>query len=136
MPIPTEQNSLAQETTVIFLLSSFQYIFLGIAYNTATHFRAPAYLNCMPSPFAGRKLTCALLGPFMASTGFLCLFTTYLTLAPHDGIAWLLDIAPLEPEFRLVLLVIALSRYSPLLFATLIRSFLLACSYRSCSRSW
>lgn len=42
---PDDDNSLCAETTTLFLVSSFQYISVGLAFNEASPFREPTYKN-------------------------------------------------------------------------------------------
>ncbi|KAF8313138.1 Ca-transporting ATPase [Clavulina sp. PMI_390] len=96
------------ENTVLFLISSFQYVFVAAVFSIGPPYRLPMWTNHL----------------LMISISALTVFSIWVLLTPPAGLARLLDIMPIPMSARMVLLLAAginailcagLERWSPLL---------------------
>lgn len=104
------------ENTVLFLISCYQYLWLGVIYSKGLPHRQPLYQNCKRArrPISSGKNGCSLillLSDLLISFALvLTAFTTYLLLHPTAFLTDLFDLMPYSEQqtainnFRLMLL--------------------------------
>ncbi|KAI8343883.1 putative P-type ATPase [Chlamydoabsidia padenii] len=92
---PDGENISCYENTVLFLVSSYQYILVAVVFSVGPPYRQPLYTN----------------GRFMITLVFLVSFTTWSVLWPTSFLMDLLELEPLPFSFRLFIVVLALVNF-------------------------
>ena len=86
-PKSSKQTTDGHETTTLFLFSLPQYIFIGIAFHTATQFRKPIYTNL----------------PFLFLLSLQLAMAMWLILGPLPFMKSALEMADLDFYFRIII---------------------------------
>ncbi|KAI8077803.1 P-type ATPase-like protein [Halteromyces radiatus] len=92
---PNGQNISCYENTVLFLVSSYQYILVAVVFSVGPPYRQPLWTN----------------GRFMITLVFLVTFTTWSVLWPTDFLTDLLELEYLPIGFRLLIIGLALLNF-------------------------
>lgn len=106
---PEKSNIKNSENTTLFLMSCFEYIFIGVVLSAGKPFRQPMNQNCKSPPIfsihPGALLT-IYTGPFMTTILAALALVTYMDFAPTRRIKKFMQLTTISPSFKVTLLVL------------------------------
>ncbi|KAK6075912.1 p-type ATPase [Seiridium cupressi] len=92
---PDKSNIKNSENTALFLVSCFEYTFIGVVLSAGKPFRQPMWQNY----------------PFVATIVAALAINTYMVLTPTHGIKHLMQLTNISPSFKLVLVVLGIAYF-------------------------
>ncbi|KAI1636923.1 hypothetical protein F4809DRAFT_641003 [Biscogniauxia mediterranea] len=90
---PDKSNSRNSENTALFLVSCFEYIFIGVVMNAGKPFRQPMTQNW----------------PFMSTIIVTLTLTAYMVFSPARSIKKLMELTPVSHSFKLTVVLLGLT---------------------------
>ncbi|KAI1503516.1 hypothetical protein F5X99DRAFT_425362 [Biscogniauxia marginata] len=90
---PDKSNSKNSENTALFLVSCFEYIFIGVVMNAGRPFRQPMTQNW----------------PFMTTITVTLVLATYMVISPSRAVEKLMELTATSPSFKLTVVLLGLA---------------------------
>lgn len=92
---PDKSNIKNSENTALFLVSCFEYTFIGVVLSAGKPFRQPVWQNW----------------PFVATIVAALAISIYMVLIPAHGVKHLMQLTKISPNFKMVLLILGLAYF-------------------------